>query len=102
MDNDEALEAIQDIRRTLSLAKAAIEAFRANHREEATCTPTCNANLVPGMAHNCALGMRAQEIVDSFLEGRSAAWLPPANKREIAKMLISASNNGLLSLWERS
>jgi len=102
MDQDEALVAIENIRRTLSLAKAVIEANLANNRQPATCTPTCNANLVPGMPHNCALGVRAQEIVDSFLRDHGAAWLPPANKQEIANMLISASNSGLLSLWERS
>ena len=96
MDQDEALAAVENIRRTLSLAKAVIEANLANNRQPAACTPTCNANLVPGMPHNCALGVQAQKIVDLMV------WTSPNEKREIAAVLISASNSGLLSLWERS
>ena len=32
----------------LQMARKLIEGKR--------CTPTCNANLIPGMPHNCALG----------------------------------------------
>jgi hypothetical protein len=93
MNSTEAEMALDDIQRVLGVAKRVIAAQLS--RRAATCTPTCNANLVPGMAHNCALGVRVREIVDRLV------WETPAARREIEDVLISASNSGLLSLWER-